>query len=79
MDEDDSGWYSSFPIDMEKLETFIEPTIKFRQIIEGVVSYIDEPLRRCTAEDFESRGYVFGHDYDRRKAAYRFCPNWERL
>ena len=28
--QSNSGWYSSFPIDMEKLETYIEPTIIFR-------------------------------------------------
>lgn len=77
--QDDSGWYSAFPMDMDKISTFIEPTINFRQIVDGATSYISEPMRRCRAEDFESRGYVFKTEKDRLLATYRLCPNWERL
>ena len=64
---------------MEKLSTFVEPVIKFRTNIEGETSYINEPMRRCTPEDFESRGVVFLHEEERVKHSYRLCPNWERL
>ena len=76
---DDSGWYSAFPMDFEKLSTFIVPTINFRQIKDGATTYIEEPLRRCTAEDFESRGFVFKTEKEKKLATYRLCPNWERL
>jgi hypothetical protein len=33
-------------MDMEKLQTFVEPVIKFSRRIEGVTSYVVEPMRR---------------------------------
>jgi hypothetical protein len=66
-------------MDMEKLETFIQPVIRFRSRVEGVTKYINEPMRRCTPEDFEQRGLSFAHEEDRVKYSYRLCPNWERL
>ena len=66
-------------MDMEKLQTFVEPVIKFSRRIEGVTSYIVEPMRRCTPEDFERRGAVFVHEEERVAHSYRLCPNWERL
>ena len=75
----DKSFYNSFPIDSEKLATFVVPTINFRQIIDGVTSYISEPMVRCSAKDFEDRGYVFKSENDRIKATFRFCPNWDKL
>lgn len=76
---DDSGFYSPFPISLEKLQTYIVPMINFRQILNGQTSYILEPMRRCTPEDFEKRGYVWKSEKDKKIAGYRFCPNFERM
>ena len=53
----DGGFYSSFPIDVKKLNTYVVPIINFRRILDGKTSYIAEPMRRCTVKDFEDRGY----------------------
>ena len=75
----EDGMYKVFPMDVEKLQNFVEPVIKFHRRIESVSSYIVEPMRRCTPEDFERRGHVFIHEQERVAHSYRLCPNWERL
>ena len=53
------GWYKPFPIDLKKLQRFIEVEITFRQNLNGVTRYISQPMRRCTSQDFLSKGYTF--------------------
>ena len=69
----------AFPISMEKLKSFIEPVIKFRQRTAGETSYMTVPLRNCMEEDFESRGYTFEDDLAREKMKQRLCPNMEEM
>jgi hypothetical protein len=73
------GWYSPFPVDVDLFLKYVEPVITFRRIIDRETSYIMTRLRRCTADDFESRGYVFKSDDDRKKATFRLCPPFEKL
>ena len=73
------GFYATFPIDTEKLFTYVVPVINFRQIIDGKTTYIREPMRRCTAKDFEDRGYQFTSEDEKVFAGFKICPNWEKL
>jgi hypothetical protein len=73
------NWYSSFPIELDELMNYIEPVINFRKIIDGQSTYIAEHLRRCTVEDFESRGYKFKNEIDKKFVTYRFCPPMELM
>ena len=63
--DEEKGFYSSFPMDLQKLKSFVVPVLNVRAIVEGKTSYIVEPLRRCTEEDFTSRGHIFKTEEDR--------------
>ena len=36
----EGGWYSSIPVDMDKLINYIQPVINYRQIVGGNTTYI---------------------------------------
>lgn len=75
----ENGWYSSFPIDIEKLMQYIEPVVNYRIIEDGETYYISEPLKLCTVEDFERKGFEFGSEKIKNDATNRLCPNYEKM
>ena len=75
----DNGWYSSFPLDLAKLMNYIEPVINFRMIVDGETSYIAQPLKLCSVEDFENKGHRFSSNKMREDASHRLCPDMEKM
>jgi hypothetical protein len=73
------GWYTAFPIDPAALFDYFVPTIVFREIKSGVTTFRTFPMRRCRADDFESKGYQLKSETDKELHTYRFCPDIENM
>ena len=76
-DSKEGGWYSSLPVDVEKLSAFIEPVINYRTTDDSTTKYVSTTLRRCERADFKD--YPFKNENETLKYERRLCPDYQKM
>jgi hypothetical protein len=64
---------------LEKLRTFVEIEISYREDLNGETKFTTQPLRYCTSEDYISKGYKFVSEKDKEEKTLRLCPDMEKM